>query len=347
MKNAKPIKTKTPTVFFLILPILLLNLIIVRPLYAETGSACTPDSQTITSDNGDIYSSNGSSGNAVNTFDGSPEWIAPPAGAHWIWKTYLVNNPEVADSATFTKTFSVTGANAAAGIDISADDYFKIFLNGNLAISESGEGIFHGIHHYELSSYLEQGENTLTIEVTNAPYFYQGQGTPYNNPAGVAYAFTLTNNCIDETTAPPIQASVGDSNDSSTDIPNTISSGGGQISDSTNSDGSQTIYLTDTRPVLSDNNNSDTNPPPKIAVKISKKIAQKIHSVIPPKIISNIGSIFSTPVASAKTLPGSVLSANVIDAASANKMSWGLIITIAMIVLVISGYSIWLMKKLQ
>lgn len=146
---------------------------------------CTPFSHQYTS--GTNVKIQGD-GNAVPTYQSSL-WTPVFPGATWIWSSQFVQNPEGGDTSTFVLDFTLPAAVASSTLEISADDYFVVAVNGTQVDSQYGEANFfpENIYTYHTPQLFQQGANTMTFKVVNAPYFYTGQGTTQNNPAGLLF----------------------------------------------------------------------------------------------------------------------------------------------------------------
>ena len=129
----------------------------------------------------------GSGVSAVGTYDQSPFWAPAFSGAQWIWKTYQVEHPQEGDSAVFTLSFSLPADAGSSELLVSADDYYRISVNGTEIASEFSEGNFlpDHTHSYHIPSLFKMGSNTITFEVINAPYLYPDRASAENNPAGL------------------------------------------------------------------------------------------------------------------------------------------------------------------
>jgi uncharacterized repeat protein (TIGR01451 family) len=141
-------------------------------------------------------------GNAVATYNANPAWTANIPGATWIWKSYLVVNPSVNDSTTFTKTFTLSSTSLAdlssASLMINADNSFIADLNGVQVGADGTEFNYYiqNEHTYNVVPNLHVGVNTLSFTVEN---FAAPAGTsPQLNPAGLLYKLdieTADSNC--------------------------------------------------------------------------------------------------------------------------------------------------------
>jgi len=119
-------------------------------------------------------------------------WTADVDGAStsakWIWSSNPVNAEDTTADATrtFTRTFSIVGAPATGQITLAADNFYKVWVNGNLVGQDNSEDNYSsaGQDAYTISN-LVAGTNTLTIEVTNLAL---AGSNPESNPAGLLYS---------------------------------------------------------------------------------------------------------------------------------------------------------------
>jgi hypothetical protein len=163
--------------------------------------AAAPASAAVTSSAGDPWTDSlGGSGNTALTFGhigcwdvdaggfcSSGVWSRVP-GARWIWKTQLVSPDEAVNGTsvvTFRKQFKwKEPAGTGASLAISADDHYRVFLNGALV----AEGTLRHFSHDTHALTPRVGVNLLEIEVQSSP----GPSDPLFSPAGLAYAITPT-----------------------------------------------------------------------------------------------------------------------------------------------------------
>jgi uncharacterized repeat protein (TIGR01451 family) len=138
-------------------------------------------------------------GNAVALNYIHPGWTANIPGATWIWSTDPVQNPGVTETKTFTKKFTVGGTATSGSLDIASDNYYKVWVNGVLVGEEqTDENNFQSgtQDHYDVTSLLKSGENTITIEGTNKGV--EGSDAT-SNPAGILFKLVwVGKNCGDD-----------------------------------------------------------------------------------------------------------------------------------------------------
>ncbi|MGH7141181.1 MAG: hypothetical protein ACREGH_00915 [Minisyncoccia bacterium] len=173
-------------VFLAILGFGLLASTIPAAALAET---CTPYSVRYVSGPSTAVEGGGA---AVPTYQ-SPHWAAPFPGATWIWSTPFVSDPNSEETETFVLTFTLPGTATSSLLRISADDYYVVSINGTQIDSQFGEGNFlpQNIHTYQDPGAFVPGTNTVSFEVVNAPYFFKGEGTDTNNPAGLMFDLSI------------------------------------------------------------------------------------------------------------------------------------------------------------
>lgn len=106
--------------------------------------------------------------------DEADDW-AQIDGVDWIWGEAGRPGPEDNTTYTFEETFEWFGTVEEAFIefDLAADDDFTIWLNGEEVTSDTAA--WQDTQEISLDpSDFEQGENTLTFEVTNSGAYYAG-----------------------------------------------------------------------------------------------------------------------------------------------------------------------------
>jgi hypothetical protein len=152
----------------------------------NNGQSCA---LTLFSGTNDIVEETGNS--AVATWI-HPDWVHPswdnPQEAIWIWHTPEVVNPRTGDTFNFVRTFNWNGGVASAILQLSADNLYDVYLNGNLISSGHGTGNHLTVHTVDLTSYIQSGLNTLKIKVENLPL---NSDDPHANPAGLLYRLDL------------------------------------------------------------------------------------------------------------------------------------------------------------
>ena len=116
-------------------------------------------------------------------------WTASIPGADWIWETFFVQDPETETVRTFEETFSATDITDAT-LYLASDNTFKVRINGVEIASSTYSNNFqtYSQKEYDVASYLNDGDNTLEIEVTNPG---TEDSVAKNNPAGVLYKLVV------------------------------------------------------------------------------------------------------------------------------------------------------------
>jgi len=90
-------------------------------------------------------------------------------GATWIWPTFIGSDFPINVPVSFTKTFILSGYPDTSSIIIAADDNFDIILNGiRIASVDSSVTPWNETRSYDTTSSLLEGENKLSITVSNA-----------------------------------------------------------------------------------------------------------------------------------------------------------------------------------
>lgn len=164
----------------------------------DVAPSCTTDisSSAVVSDTSDVVSSGG---NAVQTFV-PPTWTANIPGATWIWNTLYVADPINGETLTFTKHISIVGTPTSGTLEIASDDNYSASLNGVefANVSDNNNYATETQDSYDVTSFLHEGDNTLTITVMNIP---MGIPDATVNPAGLLYKLSVTKNSC--TSLPP------------------------------------------------------------------------------------------------------------------------------------------------
>jgi len=118
-------------------------------------------------------------------------WTAVIDSASWIWGTEYVEAPTTTETQTFVKTFEWSGPIDSAVLNVAADNYYSVTLNGNPVGSELlDENNFQAGTQdpYDVSSFVIEGVNTLEIVVTNKAV---ANSSATSNPAGLKYNLTI------------------------------------------------------------------------------------------------------------------------------------------------------------
>ena len=165
-----------------------------------------PNCDTSTEDDPSLWDNN-----TGNYFTGT--------GADWIWDTRLTSDPGAAAPATgrvvrFERTFEIPCSPRGATLDITVDNGYTVWINGNLVgcsevdpcigweTSDLTEPYVHTsgwqtVKHYTIpSTYLVAGTNVLVILAANEYYDtddgHGAPGTAVTNPAGLIYRLEVT-----------------------------------------------------------------------------------------------------------------------------------------------------------
>lgn len=113
-------------------------------------------------------------------------WTASLGSASWIWGDNPVVDPTVSETQTFRKQFGFVGTVSSATLEVASDNTHTATLNTGAA--NPGGSTFNAPVSYNVTADVAQGNNTLTIGVTNT-------GVPASlatsNPAGLKYRLTI------------------------------------------------------------------------------------------------------------------------------------------------------------
>ena len=131
--------------------------------------------------------------------------ILVAAGAGWIWEQNPTQQADVENDVTYTfkKSFEWWGpiVNTDLYMAVGSDNSVEVYLNDVLIGSNPGEfGYLEGsmlhIPSANITGNVNQGDNVLKFIVEN---FGLGlNATPYSNPAGLIYKFSIDGNCDDD-----------------------------------------------------------------------------------------------------------------------------------------------------
>jgi hypothetical protein len=123
--------------------------------------------------------------------------------ASWIWAPGVMGTTSPAELAQyyFSQTFNLSGIPIAGSLSLAVDDFANVFVNG---VSDGTEGSItdfglaagaqNVLHTMDITSFLVQGNNTLTIFAQNGPASFAGCVEPCNyanDPAGVVFGATI------------------------------------------------------------------------------------------------------------------------------------------------------------
>ncbi|OGD68011.1 hypothetical protein A3I18_00515 [Candidatus Campbellbacteria bacterium RIFCSPLOWO2_02_FULL_35_11] len=154
-------------------------------------------------------------GSSVTPYDAVLAWVHPvwtaqndpnliSSGAEWIWEANPTKQEDTTQdtSYTFRKTFEWWGpiVDSDLWFAIGSDNSVEVWLNGVLIGTNNGEfgykqeSMLH-IPGNVVTSNVVQGTNTLEFKVKNWALV---NGTPYSNPAGLIYKFSIDGQCGDD-----------------------------------------------------------------------------------------------------------------------------------------------------
>lgn len=179
------------------------------------GTQCTFHTTDVVSDTTNTVEGGGNAA-AVSTPYNSA-WTASIPGATWIWSTATVTDPTTDQSATFDKTFTVSGDVTSATLDIAADNSYQVWINGTLVGQDASEDNYSSYDEYTSTvvSALHSGTNTITVTVKN---WGEPGSTPSMNPAGLLYKLSIDS----KTCVPLSSSSVTVRNNNTATVTNTV-----------------------------------------------------------------------------------------------------------------------------
>lgn len=152
------------------------------PQKASAAPGCTEDSVNLVSDTSVMAGTNP----AVATYV-HPAWTASIPGATWIWESALVANPSATTTVSFTKSFTVSDEINSATLTLAADNSYAVYVNGD-AVASSTAITYNSPHTINLSAYVDEGPNTLRIDVTNNA---MAGASATDNPAGLLFGLNV------------------------------------------------------------------------------------------------------------------------------------------------------------
>ena len=116
-------------------------------------------------------------------------------GAQWIWNAFHATPSDIDDEVvTFTRQFNVVGTPTSVMLNLAADNYYTVSVNGNPVAGCADTSNLDNFTNVEpscdITSYVTANSvNTLTFTVTNK----SGFGTdPEQNPGGLIYSVDIT-----------------------------------------------------------------------------------------------------------------------------------------------------------
>ncbi len=144
-------------------------------------------------------------------------WVASIGStlAKWIWGENPLEESLTNKSEIFIREFTIVGVPQNSSLEMAADNYYSVELNGDPIGDNPGEYNYAATVTYPVpASSLNTGTNTIEFTVTN---FGQPDTTPLTNPAGLIFALTVNekgvgNQCppVEPPTCPPGQHLVGE-----------------------------------------------------------------------------------------------------------------------------------------
>lgn len=152
------------------------------PQYASAAPGCTEDSVNLVSDTSVMAGTNP----AVPTYV-HPAWTASIPGATWIWESAFVANPSATTTVSFTKQFTVNDEINSATLNIAVDNSYVVYVNGT-PVASSTAITYNAPDTINLSSYVNEGSNTLRIDVTNNA---MAGASATDNPAGLLFGLNV------------------------------------------------------------------------------------------------------------------------------------------------------------
>lgn len=154
-------------------------------------------------------------GSPVTPYDAVLGWVHPnwtaqndpnlsSSGAEWIWEANPTKQEDTTQDViyTFRKNFEWWGpiTDSDLWFAIGSDNSVEVWLNGVLIGTNNGEfgykqeSMLH-IPGNVVTSNIVQGDNVLEFKVKN---WGLANGTPYTNPAGLIYKFSIGGQCGDD-----------------------------------------------------------------------------------------------------------------------------------------------------
>jgi hypothetical protein len=125
-------------------------------------------------------------------------------GAAWIWApgTTGATYPADLQRFAFSKQLDIQGNQISGTIQVAADDYAEVIVNGSVAgsIGSITDVFLAGaaqaaLTSFDISAYLVPGTNTITVVGQNGPPWFAGFPGPTSysqNPAGTVFGGTIT-----------------------------------------------------------------------------------------------------------------------------------------------------------
>ena len=175
------------------------KLVLVMAMLVLATTFVAAEQINIVSDNADEFW-NGAGWNSAVACWVHPSWPIWQSmeNSTWIWTAWKVSQEESVHGAnvTFIKTFEMPecAKDIDGQIQITSDNAFKLFVNGNYLGSGANWG---NLYSYVLGDYLQSGVNTLIINATNWAADWQNP-TPDQNPGSIIYSAKIDYDCDPE-----------------------------------------------------------------------------------------------------------------------------------------------------
>ncbi|HYV48813.1 MAG TPA: hypothetical protein VFA20_28335 [Myxococcaceae bacterium] len=127
--------------------------------------------------------------------------LAPILGAQWIWATGVGPSTAPAGMAHFyfSRSVLVAGRPNSGWLAIASDDYTVVHVNGQEvgsvgSVTDQDAAAWANFHltTFDISAALRPGQNVITLDSMNGPYFCPPGCTYHDNPAGVVAGGTIT-----------------------------------------------------------------------------------------------------------------------------------------------------------
>lgn len=131
------------------------------------------------------------------------------AAGQWIWKDTgtSVEDAEDGVTETFIRTFEVVGTPMGATLEVAADNKLTVKVNGETLVTLADEDNYSATTTVAVpADMLVGGENEIEFVVENIDH--ESLNTPTDNPAGLMYVLTVTDNECEPYEAPQEYATV-------------------------------------------------------------------------------------------------------------------------------------------